>query len=106
DFSKYIERCLAAAEGTRAALRPAGNDRAAIGIDWGACLCPGSACLTRLIGTASHVARNRVALLFVPRRRISAHHERNRKRNLKKRCTQYRFFFQTRTPSIKSGQAA
>jgi hypothetical protein len=54
-----------------------------------------------LIGTASHVADNRLALLFVPGRRIRAHHECNRK----KRSNQYRFFFQTCTPSIKSGQA-
>src|SRR5262245_26073086 len=105
DFSEYIERRLAAAEGTRATLRPASNNRATIGIDKGVCLSPCSPCLTRLIRTASHVAGNRLALLFVPRRCIRAHHERNRKCNRKKRPNQYRFFFQTRTPSIKNGQA-
>jgi len=65
----------------RATLRPAVHHRAAIGIDQSTCLGPGSPCLACLIGTTPHVARNHLALLFVPRRCIGAQRERNRKRN-------------------------
>src|SRR5262245_3088791 len=80
-FSEQIKRCFAAAESTRATVWPAAQYRAAIGIDRGICLSPFSPRLTPLIGTTPHVTDNRLALLFVPRRRMAARHEHNRKRN-------------------------